>query len=698
MRWTMLLLCGCLSASAVEVGDVVRFAGDGGLRHVTVVRRTSPTAFLGILDGYGSSLNATILDADGGLRIEIDDWREGRLWTLRESAGGLDVSVRAKPQCRRQPCHPKKAVPKPGFDLNKVFRLKKSAKVAVAGITDDWDYDPVTNEVDVLVVFDKTAVSWLEAQNVTAASFAEAQVAKMNAALANSGLSGDFKMTLCGAFNADFDVTKDCGWYFSIRLSVALDLVTESTAQAWAAIRAERERLGADLVVILANSQPTAASINEIGGTIGISFGLEYNSAYNLFGFDKRTVEAYREAAYAACDIRVVNEDNTFGHEAGHIMGAGHSELLDPYYSAPGPQLFPYSAALMYCDSVDGNYYHTIMGYDSVDGSWSSPDYSEIPYYSSPDLQHPVTGSALGDDSHDNVRTLRETYLLISQYRVRQDNDGSSDDQDPVPAPIPNPQDENIAGTIADTAFSRSQIMMGALYDAGGNLAGTMQLKVGKVNARKQTVKISAVAALLNGKKISSKAKNVELVGGGMKDQFVFKDPIREMTFSASASGVFTLRNASYEMRAAKVGGALSTNRLLFNAAVDPFPHLDAGLQILDAALPTNATVHVSGGTKWSCDKAASLKYRKVDGAYQLTGLDGAANPSGLKLSYTSKTGAFKGSFKLYSTNESVTPAGRAPKLKKFSMSVVGFVVDGEGYGQATQKKILSSPWQVSVR
>ena len=67
----------------------------------------------------------------------------------------------------------------------------------------------------------------------------------------------------------------------------------------------------------------------------------------------------------------------------------------------------------------------------------------------------------------------------------------------------------------------------------------------------------------------------------------------------------------------------------------------------------------------------------------------GKTNRSGLKLSYTPKTGLFKGSFKVYALESS--------KLKKYTVNVTGVVVNGAGYGQATMKKPAAS-WAVTVK
>ena len=46
--------------------------------------------------------------------------------------------------------------------------------------------------------------------------------------------------------------------------------------------------------------------------------------------------------------------------------------------------------------------------------------------------------------------------------------------------------------------------------------------------------------------------------------------------------------------------------------------------------------------------------------------------------------------------NEATTPSGKAPKLKKHTVNVIGFVVDGVGYGGATLKKPAGT-WAVAA-
>ena len=81
---------------------------------------------------------------------------------------------------------------------------------------------------------------------------------------------------------------------------------------------------------------------------------------------------------------------------------------------------------------------------------------------------------------------------------------------------------------------------------------------------------------------------------------------------------------------------------------------------------------------KWSFAKAAGVKYAKdkATGEFDLVvDTKKGTNRSAMKLTYTPKTGIFKGSFKIY--------AIQGGKLKKVTVKVIGVVVDGKGEGGA---------------
>ena len=256
-----------------------------------------------------------------------------------------------------------------------------------------------------------------------------------------------------------------------------------------------------------------------------------------------------------------------------------------------------------------------------------------------------------------------------------------------------------IAGIIPDLAFSKVQTVSGALY-SNGTLVGTVQVKVGKINKKKGTVKLSATATLLvSGKTKRVTAKGVNVAISATKrispTTLGFKAPIGNMTFEMAADGSFTLKGGAYAMAKAIVGGALKGgSRGTF--ALGNFGLAVSG-ELLDDLLPYGETFDVVGN-KWKFAKAATVKWAK-NRATGETGLlvdesKGKTNRSALKLTYTTKTGIFRGSFKAYA----LVAANGKKKVVKYTVNVIGLVVDGQGQGTASCKRPAAGPWPVTVR
>lgn len=120
------------------------------------------------------------------------------------------------------------------------------------------------------------------------------------------------------------------------------------------------------------------------------------------------------------------------------------------------------------------------------------------------------------------------------------------------------------------------------------------------------------------------------------------------------------------------VGGL--TSAAIFNGEFETLPDL-LGDDTYEKYFPTNMRFTVSG-TKWMLPKAGKVAIK--NGVVDESKLKD--NPAALKLSYTAKNGTFKGSFKVY--------ANVNGRLKSYSASVTGVVIDGTGYGTATIKKV----------
>ena len=578
----------------------------------------------------------------------------------------------------------------------------KKVILTVISITAAWACAAGVH-VDVLMAFDTTAREWNAQNGFTTESFALSQLEKMNTVLKNSGLN-EFDFRLVGTHEGSFSYASSLG------IAGTLATATASSDSSWIALRNKREEVGADVVVVLVDTGVTSGNTGLSNGLLPY-IGPDAEHLERQWDLEFAGVESYLEyianLAYAVCDISAANDGYTVPHEVGHIMGAGHSDRLSSSYSTPGPQLFPYSAALMFQGS-DGNNYATVMGYNSLDGSSASGHFEVLPYFSSPNLVSPITGDALGDANHDNVNTIRQTYSHIVAFRAEKVPDQPDTPivipdtpTDPTPS-TPDIPDSPLSQDPArwDAAFVQKQVINGALYDANGNLAGAVQVKTGKV--KNHAVKVSATATLLTGKKVSARGISwqIDADSGNLNGTLSFKAPVNEMFFTLGQDHSIVLKNSDYRAESAAVGGPLSTSSLSCTVAFDTLPALDDGWDILYDALPTEVPITVFNGTKWKFEKAPSIKYKKFneDGYifYDLIGLDDETKPnvSGMKLSYTAKTGMFKGTFKIYAVNEE----GMMPKVKKFNANIIGFMINGEGIGIATCKKPASGPWAVTVR
>ena len=257
------------------------------------------------------------------------------------------------------------------------------------------------------------------------------------------------------------------------------------------------------------------------------------------------------------------------------------------------------------------------------------------------------------------------------------------------------------AGSL-DTSFARAQTVTGAavIFDKAYSRVGTMQVKAGKVNKKHGTLRVSAVATLLVDGRVrrftaSGVLAALDAQGRIPPVTLTFKDPIGAMTLEMSPDGVFTLKNTLYAMASATVGGALrggerGTFRLAScNLAVPGEVQYDL--------LPYEEAFEVVGG-KWKFAKAATVKWTKSRETGEFVRVVDVSrnktNRSSLKINYAAKTGIFKGSFKAYVLEDAHNGKKR---LKKYSVNVAGFVLDGVGIGKATGRQSTGGPWPVTV-
>ena len=283
----------------------------------------------------------------------------------------------------------------------------------------------------------------------------------------------------------------------------------------------------------------------------------------------------------------------------------------------------------------------------------------------------------------------------------------------PAPTPEPEPTPEPVApcyevievkDIVDPYKAPKAVTLMGAVYD-DCDVVGVVELKLGKVSKGKS--KISGSFTGLDGKKISIKAVTVTGIDGSapvsvslaVKGHGTMDVTIGGSRFAGSLGG-------KYHVQSAAVGGAWAggTAKATVDIEIGDLARFPGTL--LTDFLPDEETATVKN-SKWSFAKAASVKWAKPKKGAALPELydeasgkgliidtsKGKTNLSGLKLTYTPKTGIFKGSFKVYALEGS----GKKTKLKTYTVNVNGFVLDGVGYGTATCKKPAVS-WTVTVR
>ena len=517
--------------------------------------------------------------------------------------------------------------------------------------------------IDVMFAYDRSAARWLAANEIGVDELARRAVAKMNAVLPATHLDDYFSFRLVGvmASAAEADGETDYERLDNTVVSVA-NIPDGKATGAWKDIQAARDAFKADVVVVMIDAgEPDEGSFVD-----GVSWSMGQTMLPNLSRF--------APYAYSVCNVRVVDSTHIVAHEVGHVMGAGHNDVLG---EEPGPQLYPYSSAYVFQDDK-GGWHHTIMGY--ADMMSTGTGYELYPAFSSAEFTTP-DGHPLGDASHDNTRTLRETCGIVSRFRLS----GSE-------------------GQVPMARFSERVVASCKVADPDDETIGLAQITVAKTDKKGES-RVSAVFYGLDGRKKTAKVvkTKVSFVDGqaAVRDvALVVKGEGAPLVVTVTADG-----SASGTFGAHVVEGATSVGTLAPAARfrVAGLPAAIDGTAVLDDVECDGRSYHLlpdgegvafsAAGTKWNFAKTASVKYAKnnATGQKELVvdiGKDGSwTNLCGLKLSVNAKTGVFKGGFTVYA--DAGTP--ERPKLKKFKFKVSGVVVDGVGAGLASYKGVVAN-------
>ena len=257
---------------------------------------------------------------------------------------------------------------------------------------------------------------------------------------------------------------------------------------------------------------------------------------------------------------------------------------------------------------------------------------------------------------------------------------------------------EPIAPPTADYFTYKAQYD-GIVWDVAKNrLIGVLCLKSTKMNDKTRAVKISGYLLGLDGKKKSVKQNAKKLFvseAGPLTADFTVED-IGQMTLVIGGETVSgTLEG--YQVRTFAVGGDWTREDAVATSNIFVLDDIPGEVQM--RLLPVGEPVMPKKG-KWAFNKAAMVSWKKPKGE-SVKGLvidtsKNKTNLSGLKLTYTPKTGAFKGSFKIHALEDKVSSNEKTKVLKKYTVKVTGVVVDGIGYGKAVLRK-TANEWTLSV-
>ena len=260
-------------------------------------------------------------------------------------------------------------------------------------------------------------------------------------------------------------------------------------------------------------------------------------------------------------------------------------------------------------------------------------------------------------------------------------------------------------------SFDRSQKFMGILLNKGA-VRGSIEITASKRNSKNVSRLSVKITRFDTGKRIGAKGTLTFAADGSATSDGIhisFKDGVWEddtMYLTMKPDGRFTMSGRVYDVEATQIGGALTYQTMTLSVPELTWPSgkpsVPAGYRLITAVLPTNFTFSLaSSGRKFSFPKSTPLKYvadkpvrrpaatvaSNVPGRqlrqYRLAGLD-SENPACLKLTYQYRTGLFKGSFVFYASNGDDVVLGKKPLLKKYTVKVVGLVMDRRGWGMAT--------------
>lgn len=267
------------------------------------------------------------------------------------------------------------------------------------------------------------------------------------------------------------------------------------------------------------------------------------------------------------------------------------------------------------------------------------------------------------DETPDGLLAFLVTQLLLPEEV--EDGPSSRESVDPVPPrtdpdpretvdPVRPPADpeprEAVYPQPPSSHWARSRTLRG-VFEENGAVIGTVEVKCGKAN-RSGLAGLSVTIIPFNGKKTRFRTKKVAVDGPAAAAEWDGLD------LSIAGDGFSAELDSSRTLRSAPVGNpAFADGRHLLSVAAVGEPAALEGYVLDESVVPAEVPFDVRG-RKWSFDRK---------------------DPAKIRLTYTPKTGCFKGSFKLrYLRTDN-------PRRKRtVSVKVAGVLIDGHAVGLGT--------------
>ena len=226
----------------------------------------------------------------------------------------------------------------------------------------------------------------------------------------------------------------------------------------------------------------------------------------------------------------------------------------------------------------------------------------------------------------------------------------------------------------------RVRTLSGAAFSSG-NATGVFSIRVGKAN-KKGVFKVSGSLITTDGKRHALKSTAATANGGVITIGNINVKGIGTLTLTLAGNGFSGTLSNGWTAQTADTVHLPGT----LNFDVSTYPTEINGVGIKTEYLPFNLQVSFDG-KKFYPPKVGSVSYRK--GAFVVS-KGGDNNPSGLKLTYSAKTGTVKGSFKIYTFD--------GKKLKKWTAKLTGIVVNGNASILVTVSRVnFDTPLRATV-